>query len=123
MGLTRPTRMDNLAGHLDQFRIKESTMAEDLKIPIGEDHTDEGKESLGDELTINFKLPSGETAQHTARMAHTVEYLKLLLQEKHGLAFGTVNLKKGDKTMIDPLSLADFSIEAGSTVDIDVVNA
>jgi hypothetical protein len=64
------------------------------------------------------QLPDGQQHTHTFKLGATVAYVKLVIQEAHGLPMERVTLTPatGGRPFIDPLSLADCpSIAAAAT--------
>mmetsp|Transcript_18619 Transcript_18619/g.30617 ORF Transcript_18619/g.30617 Transcript_18619/m.30617 type:complete len:106 (+) Transcript_18619:159-476(+) len=67
------------------------------------------------ELQIVFLLPDGSKASHQIKAVHTVEYLKLLIAENHGIPYSEQIVMLNGKPMADPLSLIDFPELVGKT--------
>jgi hypothetical protein len=68
-------------------------------------------EELGQDVRIVFELPDGRRESYTFKMGHTIEYLKLRLQEDvPGCSYAKVRLFAGSTLLADPLSLSDLRV-------------
>lgn len=81
----------------------------------------EALQEQGQEATLVLTLPSGETVPCKFKVGVTVAYVKLHLQEAHGLDMSKVVLQMNGKRLLDPLSLLDCpGIAPGKTVEVQV---
>ncbi len=75
----------------------------------------------GDDVQLVFHLPGGSTAKASFKAGVTVAFVKLKLEQDHGLKMASTTLKIGGKVLIDPLSLSDCpGIVSGREVDVAV---
>ena len=73
----------------------------------------------GESVKIRFRLPNGEEAAHPFPHGQTVQFLKVWLEDNHGLDYNQQNLLIGGKVLIDPLSLNDIKeIQTGDVENI-----
>ncbi len=62
-------------------------------------------------MSVRRRFPAGVT----------VAYLKLVVEQQHGVAVAQQVLKLGDKTLIDPFSLCDYpAMQAGAQATVSV---
>jgi hypothetical protein len=55
---------------------------------IGKVAKDQQEETLlGADVTVVFQLPNGDKKNHTVNMGRPVEWLKVLVEREHGIAF------------------------------------
>eukprot|EP00275_Glaucocystis_incrassata_P000568 EC119826.1.p1 GENE.EC119826.1~~EC119826.1.p1 ORF type:complete len:106 (+),score=10.86 EC119826.1:101-418(+) len=84
-------------------------------------HTQREDEYASDEIDVTFHLPDGSQPVHKFRVAQLVDFIKLVLQEKHGLKFASQVFLLNGTPMPDPLSLNDFPQIIGKPkIDIEV---
>ena len=82
---------------------------------------EELRQEEGDSVKLVLRLPDGVEAQHDFKLGHTVAYVKLEIEQKHGLPMAQLQLKMGGKVLIDPFSLADIAaITPGGVNLVDV---
>lgn len=72
------------------------------------------------DVTVHFKLPSGESATKTFSTGENIQDIKALLANEFNIPFGKIDLTITE-SMLDPLSLADYpSIRTSKTNEISI---
>ena len=78
----------------------------------------------GEDAVLALTLPGGATAKHSFKVGMTVAYVKLVVSNAHpDVPMAKMQLKYKGKALIDPLSLSDCGISAGSEAAVEVVVA
>jgi len=79
---------------------------------------EESAAERGADLLVVLQLPGGpdgpQQAEHRLPAGVTVAYLKLVIEQQHGIPSSTQCLKLAGKPMLDPFSLCDYpALKAG----------
>ncbi|KAL6762286.1 hypothetical protein V8C86DRAFT_2519435 [Haematococcus lacustris] len=83
---------------------------------------EEARIESGEAVTLHLSLPDGSTASIRVPSGATVAYLKLLIEQQHGIPVTKCVLRLAGKAMLDPFSLCDCcpTLIAGAEAKIDV---
>eukprot|EP01059_Diplonema_ambulator_P003169 TRINITY_DN12819_c0_g1_i1.p1 TRINITY_DN12819_c0_g1~~TRINITY_DN12819_c0_g1_i1.p1 ORF type:complete len:126 (+),score=32.48 TRINITY_DN12819_c0_g1_i1:40-417(+) len=106
-----PPRADG--GGMDMSQFEGKDRFEDLE--------QNEKVLAGDSISVKFILPNGETAVSAFPHGQTVQFLKVWLDDNHGIAYAEHNLYLNGTLLIDPLSLNDikaFKTGVENTVEV-----
>lgn len=87
----------------------------------GEDLLQKESDAIsGGNVRVVFEVDGKKAAPESVPLGQTVEYLKGIVDRKHGIPFAAQRLVYKGKQLPDPMSLNDFNIVANSEVVITV---
>ena len=97
-------------------------MALDLSLAPRKDEEKDSSRLQEGSIVVNFELPDGSYGESIFKIGQTTEVLKSFVESEYGIPMDAQTLLLDGQTMLNPLSLMDFSETKGADEILIVVD-